>query len=254
MRIFLASTTSGMTNADRAEVIQRTKPKYYLETFFNGEKTCKKVLADAGNADNYLLDSGAFSFMSGAECSMKQMEGYCEKYITFIKENHIKNYFELDVDTIFGIEFVEHLREKCIREIGYPPIVVWHKGRGVDYWKMMCNEYRYIAIGGLVFHVKQSEWQSIKKLVVYARNKGVKVHGLGFTKTKILPEYPFWSVDSASFTKAAALGQMRHTFNGQYIEARKINKSGKKVYLSKLVAHNMAEWVKYQKYMECKQW
>lgn len=254
MRVYLASTTAGMTVEERKDALARARPKYFLETFVAGESTCKRILEDAGTPENFLLDSGAFSFMSGKECSKKQLTEYCGRYIDFINKNDVKYYFELDVDTIFGLPFVEELREMCIRETGKTPIVVWHKGRGVQYWKDMVSEYQYIAIGGLVFHVKQSEWENIKKLVQYARSKNVKVHGLGFTKTKILPEYPFYSVDSASYNKGAALGRYRHIFNGEYVEQQKLETHGKKVKLGKLVSANMTEWVKYQRYMDGKRW
>lgn len=254
MRVYLASTCEGMTKAEREEAIAKAKPKYCLETFFNGERKCKQVLSDVGTTENFLLDSGAFSFMSGAECSKKTLTDYCHRYIDFINQNNIKYYFELDVDTIFGLPFVEQLREMCIKETGITPIVVWHKGRGVQYWKDMVSQYKYIAIGGLVFHVKQSEWENIKKLVIYARKHNVKVHGLGFTKTKILPEFPFYSVDSAAWGKGAALGQYRHFFNGQYIDQKKIQSNGHHVKLGKLIGANMTEWAKYQKYMDSKKW
>lgn len=254
MRIFLAATTTVINKVDRQKVFETHKPKYVLETFFNGENLCKRVLGECGDTENFLLDSGAFSYMSGAPCSKEQMEAYCDRYIKFIKENNIKYFFELDVDTIFGIDFVEKLRKKIERETGRKPIPVWHKGRGVEYWKKMCAEYDYVAIGGLVFHVKQSEWELIKKMVLYARQRGVKVHGLGFTKTKLLPEYAFYSVDSASWAKSAGMGQQRQIFNGEYIEQRKINGNGKKIILSKLGETNMKEWVKYQRYMDRRAW
>lgn len=245
MRIFLASTTSGMNKEDRQQAFEIGKPLYCLETFFNGENTCKRVLNDVGK-DNFLLDSGAFSYMSGAKCSKEQLIQYLNKYIKFINENNIKYFFELDVDTIFGIEFVEELRKKLEYETGKKCIPVWHKGRGIDYFKKMCEEYKYIAIGGLVFHVKKQEYPLIKKMVDYAYSKGVKVHGLGFTKTKELKNYKFYSVDSASWTKAAALGQQIHFFNGKDISSRQLNKQGRKVILSKLVKHNFLEWCKFQ--------
>lgn len=254
MRVFLAATTTAMTAADRQEIMKKNPPKYFLETMFSGETICERVLKNCGNTENFLLDSGAFSFMSGAPCSKKTIEEYCEKYIDFINRKNIKHYFELDVDTIFGIDFVEYLRLKLERETNRQPIPVWHKGRGVDYWKRMCDEYQYVAIGGLVFHVRQCEWGNIQKMVVYARNHNVKVHGLGFTKTRILPQFPFYSVDSASWCKSAAIGQQKQTFNGTYIEQKHINGNGKKVALSKLAQNNMNEWVKYQKYMEGKRW
>lgn len=251
MRVFLAATTSGMNSKDREEAFKIGKPLYCLETFFSGENTCKKVLKDVG-PEHFLLDSGAFSYMSGAKCSKEQLIEYLNRYIKFINENNIKYFFELDVDTIFGIEFVEYLRSKLEAETNKKCIPVWHKGRGIDYWKRMCNEYKYVAIGGLVFHVKKQEYPLIKKMVNYAYARGVKVHGLGFTKTKELKNYKFYSVDSASWTKAAALGQQIHFFNGTHIDSRQLDKKGKKVLLSKLVKHNLIEWCKFQRYMDRK--
>lgn len=251
MRIFLAATHAGITVESRKRLIETGKPKYILETFFNGEKQCKHALSDVGT-DNFLLDSGAFSFMSGAKCSKEQLWDYLMRYIQFINENDVKHFFELDVDTIFGMEFVHQMRKVLEQKTGKKCIPVWHKGRGVDYWKWMVDNYSYIAIGGLVFHVKKSEWPHIKKMVDYAAAKGVKVHGLGFTKTKELEDWNFYSVDSASWTKAAARGQQRHDFNGKSIDARRIDGNGKKIRLCDLVYHNGIEWCKYQRYMDSK--
>lgn len=251
MKVYLASTHVGMTVANHKAFIEQGKPKYILNTFFQGEGKCKQIIDEIG-IDGFLLDSGAFSFMSGAECTQQTIIEYTERYIDFIKRYQVKRYFEIDVDTIFGIEFVEQLRKKMERETGIPSIPVWHKGRGVDYFKRMVAEYDYIAIGGLVFHVKKSELPLIKKMATYAKNKGVKCHGLGFTKTRELAEWDWYSVDSSSWTTAAGKGGQMHTFNpntGQ-IEQHAINGNGKKIKLSDLVLHNGLEWCKYQRYME----
>lgn len=247
MRIFLASTT------DRRIRDTELRPKYVLETFFAGEKACKEALNSVEN-DNFLLDSGAFSFMSGQKCSKDSLYNYLEQYIDFINKNNVKYYFELDVDTIFGIEFVEQLRKKLERDTQRPCIPVWHKGRGVEYWKQMCDRYRYIAIGGLVFHVKKQEYELIRKMVKYAYDMGVKVHGLGFTKTKELDRYKFYSVDSTSWKMSAIRGQLFHFFDGKQIIQRKVEKGNKKADLHKIVAHNYKEWIKYQSYMDMKGW
>ena len=169
----------------------------------------------------------------------------------YSNENSVYYHDEQMADRVLaGLDFVESLRRKTERATGVRCIPVWHKGRGVDYWKRMCAEYSYVAIGGLVFHVKKSEWPLIHKMVDYAYSKGVKVHGLGFTKTKELKNWNFYSVDSASWIKAAALGQQRHTFNGRYLETRRIDGNGKKVKLSELVYQNGIEWCKFQKYMD----
>ena len=247
MRIFLACTNS----VGNKNIIK--KSKYILESFYSGEKNCLFALNNC-DKECFLLDSGAFSYMSGASCTKEMLLDYLDRYIAFINRYDIKYFFELDVDTIFGIEFVEYMREKLERETGKQCIPVWHKGRGVEYWKKMVANYKYVAIGGLVFHVKKQEWPLIKKLVDYAYAKGVKVHGLGFTKTKILDNFKFYSVDSASWVRAAGMGQQIHFFDGKSILARPLQKGNKKAYGSKLSAHNFKEWVKYQKYMNTKKW
>lgn len=249
MRIFLAASTSGMGEQLRKETINTCKPLYLLETFYNGEKACLKVLNDVGR-NNFLLDSGAYSYMNGAKVTNDSMELYVERYIEFINRYDIKYYFEVDVDNIFGLNKVEYWRHMIEKKTNKPCIPVWHKGRGVEYWKQMCREYKYVAIGGLVFHVKAQEYDSIKQLVRYANNRGVKVHGLGFTKTKTLKEYGFYSVDSSTWVIAAARGQMIYSFKNGNLSQHRVNKNGHKVDLPKLVAHNMVEWVKYQKFME----
>ena len=248
MRVYLAASTTGMPKKERQEALEEGKPLFLLETFVSGETVCKKVLNDVG-AENFLLDSGAFSFMSGKECSKEMLEEYLDRYIKFINDNDVKYFFELDVDTIFGIEFVERLRKKLERETGKPCIPVWHKGRGIDYWKMMVKQYKYIAIGGLVFHVKTQEYELIRKMVDYAYAHGVKVHGLGFTKTKELSNYRFYSVDSASWVKSAVRGQILHFFSGTEITQKHLQRSDKKYKLGLLAKHNFIEWCKYQRHM-----
>ena len=56
MRVFLASTGSGMSKELRDKTVKICRPRYILETFFNGEKSCLEAMSIVGN-DNFLLDS-----------------------------------------------------------------------------------------------------------------------------------------------------------------------------------------------------
>lgn len=249
MRVFFAGTNGSEQEEKDCNI------KYRLTTFIEGEKSCANALELAGR-ENFLLDSGAFSYMSGKKCTKESLLQYLDKYIEFINKYDVKYFFELDVDTIFGIKFVEEMRNKLEKETGKQCIPVWHKGRGIEYWKKMCDNYKYVAIGGLVFHVKKQEWPLIKKMVDYAYSRRVKVHGLGFTKTKILEEenWHFYSIDSISWKISGAIGQQVQKFNGKNIISRPLEKNNKKVQLRKLINHNCKEWCKYQKYMDLKKW
>lgn len=253
MKVFLACSTSACNKNERKKFFEKNKPLYVLETFFSGEKICKEAV-DIVGVDNFLLDSGAFSYMSGAKCTKESLLEYLDRYIEFINKYDIKYFFELDVDTIFGIEFVEQMRNKLERETKKQCIPVWHKSRGVDYWKKMIANYKYVAIGGLVFHVRKKEWPLIKKMVNYAYRKGIKVHGLGFTKTRELDDYKFYSVDSSSWLSSASRGQKLSYFNGAYIENKDVEKGNKKANIIEMSKFNFKEWIKYQKYMDKKRW
>lgn len=249
MRVYLASLSTGMSCAVREKAVGQTPPKYLLETFFNGEKACDRALGLVG-VENFLLDSGAFSYMNGAHASLQQMEDYISRYIQYIKMRNIRYFFEIDVDKLFGIQQVEDWRKRIERETGFPCIPVWHKQRGVDYWKRMCREYEYVAVGGLVLDMRTQEFEHVRKMVMYAHDLGNRVHGLGFTKTKLLPSYPFYSVDSSSWTVAAARGQHLYTFQDGRMRQRSIRQEGRKANLESIIAHNLGEWVKYQKYAD----
>lgn len=59
---------------------------------------------------DFILDSGAFSFMN---CSINNIDWneYLKKYAKFINENKIKNFFELDIDSIVGYSKVKNTGE-----------------------------------------------------------------------------------------------------------------------------------------------
>lgn len=250
MRIFLACITSCAPKNKRKEFLKENKPMYLLESFFSGEKICKEVV-DIVGVENFLLDSGAFSYMNGVKCTANEIELYLEKYIEFINKYDIKYFFELDVDVIFGIEFVEKLRKRLEEGTGKKCIPVWHKSRGIEYWKKMVEDYDYIAVGGLAIkHIKKREYPLIKKMVDYAYSKNVKVHGLGFTQTKELGKYKFYSVDSSSWLSSVSRGQTLNFFNGYSMENKKINNGNKKVIINKMVEFNLKEWIKFQKYAD----
>lgn len=182
MRVYLAATINGgVTKAQRIEMIKKYPPKYLLETFYEGEKDCLEAMQTVGR-EGFLLDSGAFSYINGKQITKSDMDNYVKKYICFIKKYDVKYFFEMDVDSIFGIEAVEQWRKQIEIQTGKKCIPVWHKQRGVEYWKKMCKEYDYIAIGGLVIGAKKQEYPYYKKLIEYAAMRGVKVHGLGFTR------------------------------------------------------------------------
>lgn len=197
---------------------------------------------------NYLLDSGAFTFMTSKKDENINWENYVIKYANFVKKHNIKYFFELDIDSIVGLKEVERLRAILEKITERQCIPVWHKNRGLDYWKQMCKDYNYISIGGIVTQeIKRTEYDVFTPLLKIARQNNTKVHGLGFTNLKGMNKYRFYSVDSTSWIYGNMSGTI-FIFNGKTFD--KIKKSNSRLKTRMALEHNFKEWVKFSKYAE----
>jgi hypothetical protein len=194
----------------------------------------------------FLLDSGAFTFMNGKKSN--NFDDYLTKYIHFINKYDIKYFFELDVDSVVGYEKVKQLRNRLERETGKRCIPVWHKSRGKEEFLKMCDEYDYVAIGGIVTkEIKKEEYPFFKWFITEAHKRKCKIHGLGFTALDDLKKYHFDSVDSTSWKSGGRFGQL-HRFTNNTIKT--ITQKSKRAVYKKIDENNFNEWVKFQKYAE----
>jgi len=243
MKVFLAGTSSR-----KAEFIIPYKIPYLLESFYY-IKDWQIEYIKSENCKMFLLDSGAFTFMSNSK--KVDFEDYLHKYINFINKYNIKHFFELDIDSVTGLKEVERYREILERETGKKSIPVWHKSRGKQYFLDMVKAYDYVAIGGIASgEIKRSEYKYFPWFIEQAHKHNCKIHGLGFTNTKLLKKYKFDSVDSTSWAHGAVSGNIVN-FNGDHIETV-LTKSKSKRLKHYLLAdeHNLKEWLKYVRYMD----
>lgn len=243
MKIFLVG---GKDKAYRT-AFDFAKTKYILISFLELKKDLSFL--SGRDVENILLDSGAFTFMNSQKNAKIDWDKYIEEYAELINRANIKYFFELDIDVIVGIQEVERLRAKLEALTGKQAIPVWHKARGVDYWRKMCENYKYIAIGGLVTkEIVEKEYPVIKNMVNYANKNGVKVHGLGFTRMKWLPIIKWHSVDSTSWL-GSIVSYRHYRFNGKEIKADAIVGFDSKK-RQQLWNSNANEWTKYQGYAD----
>lgn len=200
-------------------------------------------------AQNFLLDSGAFTFMNNDK-SKVNFDEYTEEYARFINRYDIKLFFELDIDSVVGLKEVERLRLKLINLTNKEPIPVWHISRGKDYFIKMCEEFPYVAIGGIV--TKEIPTKNYEKLfpwfIATAHKHHCKIHGLGYTNIKGLHKYYFDSVDSTAWLYGNMSGTI-YRFNSRKGVFDKIKAPKDKRLTSKAAAaHNFNEWVKFVNY------
>ena len=239
MKIFLAGTTASR------DVTLECRPDYVLESFFYWSDWQVELLK---STKMFLLDSGAFTFMSNSKTKV-DFDKYVEDYAAFINKYDIQYFFELDIDSVVGYPKVLELRKKLEKLTHRKCIPVWHYSRGAEEWKKICEDYDYVAIGGIVSkEIQKKQYPLMKKLIAYAHAKGVKVHGLGFTSINLLPEYHFDSVDSTNWT----FGRYGHYWiysNGSIkMHSRPAGKKCED--RNGLAKFNMQNWINFQKYAE----
>lgn len=239
----------------RKELLAIKKPKYILESFWSFNDWQKSLIKEA---DLFLLDSGAFSFMNnqkkGKKITLEEIYEYLERYIDFINKNDVKYFFELDLDVIIGYEEVIKMRKILEEKTQKKCIPVFHKNRGIKEWYKLCENYDYIAIG--TSGKNDSKWtrrhpEVIKKMLKIAKDNNCKVHGLGFTSIKLMKELHFYSVDSTSWSSGWRFGAITIFKDGKLIKidrpknTRLNTKKGKEI--DKI---NYLNWLKFQEYAD----
>lgn len=225
--------------------------KYLLESFYSIQEWQIPYLK---KAELFLLDSGAFTFLNNTKKGAGvNWDEYVDKYAEFITKHNIKHFFELDIDSVVGYEMVKELTKKLEEKTQRQCIPVWHKKRGLSEWKRITQEYNYVAIGGIVTReIRPTEYKHFTTLLKIASKNHCKVHGLGFTYTKELKKYPFYSADSTSWT-----GMNRFNSYCKYIPNEGIitwiPKNGRRVKQESrtdALLYSFREWLKFQQYAE----
>lgn len=259
MQMFLASPHTflnfkdGATLATKAisqgggfsEDVKKHRP-YILESFYYVDDDTERLLPLFGD---FLLDSGAFTFMQSAKGGIN-WDDYISRYAEWINRNNVQKFFELDIDSVVGYQQVLKYRAKLESLTHRKCIPVWHKSRGINEYRDMCDAYTYVAIGGIVAgEIKREQYNRFPALIAEAHSRGAIVHGLGFKNLALLPKCHFDSVDSTAWTAGNRFGFV-YQFNGKTMIKHNVPK-GKRMADSRRVALiNYSEWVKFQKYAE----
>lgn len=197
-----------------------------------------------------LVDSGAFTYMANTKKTI-DFDEYTRRYAEFLCRHDAQYYFEMDIDSVVGLAKVEKFRQLLEDRTRKKSIPVWHLSRGMNYFRQMCEDYDYIAVGGIALNNKEAREvrKALPMLLNYANSKGVKVHGLGYTPTSPELLKGLYSADSSSWLSGGRFATI-YRFDGKKIRTEKAP-AGKRIkdYLT-LDVHNMKEWIKYQSYLQ----
>lgn len=205
---------------------KRTSHKRLLESMPTPTEPFPNL--ETASPSTHFLDSGSYSLWTqvadqyakehGLEdrfafYKTKKMTKYLDAYATFIKEHQDGIDLYANVDVIPNPELSWKNQQYLEKEHGLSPVPVVHFTTDVKWLSHYIERgYDLIALGGLVGSISQDSCQawidSCFELVCDTpdRKPCVKVHGFGLTSIELLMRYPWWSVDSTSWTKAGAYG------------------------------------------------
>lgn len=215
-RQFMSHQRTAVANAGK----KRECPAFFLDSGAHSLYT-EHVLPQKGRKDRYqyYVEPGTTKFTS-------QFKAYLDAYAKFVRKYKAGMDHYATVDAIYNPEISWKSLMYLIKEHGLDPVpVIHHKTpmKWID--KHLDYGFTYIGLGGLG---QESNWSEYTAWAdpVYARlcpaSNGykpiVKTHGFAATAYQMLIRYPWYSVDSASWAKAAGFGSIYvpHRRNGQW--------------------------------------
>lgn len=163
-----------------------------------------------------MLDSGVFGYRSykrylektGKPVKLPTEEQFVRQYVDYCLANQSKWNFCVTVD------FVENAaeilkRHKQLEKMGIRPMPVFHGDSSIDYLDCYADMgYDWVAIGALPRFKKKPK--TLRRYLETCFNRadklGMKLHGLALTASWQMLDFPFFSVDSSSWSRVAGYG------------------------------------------------
>jgi len=216
MKIYLAAYETQCKNYDPAVPLDTN---VFLTYYYkNITENSLKKLKERQHKGIITIDSGAHSFFEKMgisvtsskkkDSSVPDPHAYFKNYFEWAKEwaDHFDYFCELDLQELVGKDTVDQWRDQINKAgIGHKLITVHHSFNNWEDFVKLCknSKSKYIAIEGIR---KGQSMMLYNKYIKYAYDRGIKIHGFAFTRTKLLYHFPFYSVDSSSWTTAIRYG------------------------------------------------
>ena len=197
------------------------------------------ALLPVGAVKSHFFDSGSFSLWTQAHSYAKKNKcsqwdfyetetfwKYIDNYAVFVQENIDGIDFYSNVDAIPNPKLTWRNQKYLEDSHNLEPIPVVHFPTDLKWLQKYIDlGYEYISLGGMVGSIRHEDcrhWiDNAFDLVCSTPNRmpKVKIHGFGVTSFDMLLNYPWYSVDSTSWTKMGAFGgiYVPHKRGGKFI-------------------------------------
>lgn len=168
----------------------------------------KEIIKSINDDIPIFMDSGAYSaFTKGKKIDI-------DEYIDFINTYGDKIKIIASLDVIYDAESSFKNFEYIYSKINYKDKLVpcFHLGEPISYLDKYINDERvkYIAIGGIVADKRNQTRNAIEGIVNYIRNrnKNIKIHLFGVTRTELFNGLDITSVDSSTWIRYSIYGNI----------------------------------------------
>lgn len=171
------------------------------------------------------IDSGAYTYQSDPkylEYTPEQWEEQIHEYLRWA-EKHKSSIFgmaELDLQNLVGTEVVNEWRRKYFEPFmlrtGVPVCFIYHH-EGEEVWERMCQRYPYVGFSTVADDGTTYDLAGFQRMLSIAEKYNSLVHGFGMTRTSLLPQLPFYTVDSTSWKSGFRYGQIA-IWNGKKVQ------------------------------------
>lgn len=214
MKIYLAEN---LLNSYYINILSHCSAKNILFSYAYALDEPKERLfanLDKLNADNIIIDSGAFTAWTQNQLiNLKKYAEFCKMFI-----NRKENIYIINLDVIPGEfgrkptkEEIDQSAKKGwknileMEEAGLKVIHVFHQHEDFKWLNKLVEHQEYIGISPANDVSKKQRIQWLDQVFSKIKNTR-KTHGFGVTAREIIYRYPWYSVDSSSWKAICRFG------------------------------------------------
>lgn len=163
------------------------------------------------------IDSGAYTYQADPkylEYTPEEWENQIKQYLNWARKNKdiIFAIANLDLENLLGVDIVREWNEKYFEpfmlETGIPVCFIWHPICGEDGWERYCQRYPYVGLSWVADDGTDFDISYGMNKLKTAEKYNTLVHGMGMTRTALLPKLPFYTVDSTTWKSGFRYGQI----------------------------------------------
>ena len=163
------------------------------------------------------IDSGAYTYQNDPKYesfTLEQWENQIKTYLAWA-EKHKEQIFaiaDLDLQYLSNVgydkvyEWRREYFEPFMLKTGIPVCFIYHED-GIDYWEKMCQRYPYVGLSLAIDKIDNGDSQ-LKEMFRIAEKYNTLCQGMASTNTKLLANYPFYTVDSTTWNVGLKYGEI----------------------------------------------